>query len=118
MSKDNCTAGTVIKMISGRWKISILCLLNNGTKRYCEIKGFRKDISEKMLTQQLKEMQKDNLINRKVYAVVPPKVEYSLTPLGKKIIPVLRMLDDWGIKYLKCPKKDKTKLHCKECSLS
>jgi DNA-binding HxlR family transcriptional regulator len=122
MSKDSCTAGVVIKMISGRWKISILCHLNNGKKRYCEIKGFRKDISEKMLTQQLKELQSDKLINRKVYAVVPPKVEYSLTPLGKKILPLLKVLNDWGVKHLKCPNSlrpiNKTKTTYKDRDLS
>jgi DNA-binding HxlR family transcriptional regulator len=121
MSKDNCTAGVVIKMISGRWKISILCHLNNGKKRYSEIKNLRKDISEKMLTQQLKELHKDKLIFRKVYAVIPPKVEYSLTPLGRKIIPLLKVINDWGVKHLKCPNSlhpiSKTKTNCKSCPI-
>jgi len=87
-------------MIGGRWKVSILWLLMSGTKRYSEIRKFRKEMTEKMLTQQLRELQKDNLINRKVYAVVPPKVEYSLTPLGKSLKPILKVLDDWGVKHL------------------
>ncbi len=94
------SAEKVIKMIGGRWKVSILWLLMSGTKRYSEIRKFRKEMTEKMLTQQLRELQKDNLINRKVYAVVPPKVEYSLTPLGKSLKPILKVLNDWGVKHL------------------
>jgi len=100
MTKKKCTAEKVTKMIGGRWKISILWLLMSGTKCYSEIRRFRSEITEKMLTQQLRELQKDNLIDRKVYAVVPPKVEYSLTPLGKSLKPVLKALNDWGIKHL------------------
>ena len=100
MYQTICSAEKTIKMIGGRWKVSILWLLMSGTKRYSEIRKFRKEMTEKMLTQQLRELQKDNLINRKVYAVVPPKVEYSLTPLGKSLKPILKVLDDWGVKHL------------------
>jgi DNA-binding HxlR family transcriptional regulator len=101
MSEQKCMAEKVIKLIGGRWKVSILWLLMDGKKRYSEIKKTTKDITEKMLTQQLREMERDNLINRKIYAVIPPKVEYSLTPLGRSLKSILKALTDWGVIHLK-----------------
>lgn len=84
-------------VISGKWKILILYRLSvNEFLRYSALKKELGSISEKMLIQQLKELEKDGLVNRKVYAVSPPKVEYHLTENGKGIIPVITALRNWG----------------------
>ena len=85
-------------IIGGKWKMIILWRLSvDGTMRYGEIKKKVNRISHKMLSQQLKELERDNLISRIDYLQVPPKVEYSLTPRGKTFIPLLKCAFEWGI---------------------
>ncbi len=86
-------------VIGGKWKLLILWRLHKGTKRYSELKNDIPKITSKMLTSQLRELENDEIIHRKVYPVVPPKVEYSLTPLGNTLIPVLSNMANWGTHY-------------------
>jgi DNA-binding HxlR family transcriptional regulator len=85
-----------LQLIGGRWKTVILYTLLNGTKRFGEIDVRITDISRKVLTEQLKELESDGLILRKQYKEIPPRVEYSLTELGKSLSAVIRELEKWG----------------------
>jgi DNA-binding HxlR family transcriptional regulator len=87
-------------VIGGKWKPKVLFhLAQNGTTRFGALRRAVFGITEKMLIQSLKELEKDGLVNRKVYRQVPPKVEYSLTDLGKSFIPVLNAMFEWGKSY-------------------
>lgn len=92
-----CAFGFALDMISGKWKGMILWYLKDGTLRYGELKRHLGSITQKMLTQTLRELEKDGLITRKVYPVVPPKVEYTITENGQKLIPIFEQLHAWGI---------------------
>lgn len=91
-----CPVQTCLDFISDKWKILIIRDLLDGTKRFNELKKSLAPVTQKMLTQQLREMEEDGLINRKVYPVVPPKVEYSLTDLGLSLKPVIEAMKKWG----------------------
>ncbi len=97
---DICPMVLVQKIVSGKWKILILWYLSYNTLRFNQIKKRLPYATQKMLTQQLRSLEEDNLIYRKVYPVVPPKVEYGLTEVGKKIIPILEMMHGFGAEYL------------------
>ena len=88
-----------LDIIGGKWKIPIIWRLREDTLRYGEIRKSLPKITHKMLTQQLRELESDEIITRKVYQEVPPKVEYSLTLLGKSVIPVIDLLREWGEEY-------------------
>ena len=94
-----CPVETTLMMISDKWKVLIIRELLPGTKRFNEIHHSIDGVSQKVLTQKLREMESDSLLERKVYAEVPPKVEYSLTELGKSLGPVLDYLKEWGEMY-------------------
>jgi DNA-binding HxlR family transcriptional regulator len=94
-----CPVETTLMLIGDKWKILILRDLLTGTKRFGELKKSIGSITQKVLTQNLRAMEENGLLIRKVYAEVPPKVEYSLTELGKSLQPVLDSMKDWGIKY-------------------
>ena len=89
----------VFDIIGGKWKILIIWDLKEGEKRFRELQKSVGKITDKMLTQQLRELEKAELISRKAYPEVPPRVEYSLTLLGKSILPVIEMLEEWGKQY-------------------
>lgn len=96
---DTCPVRNVISRFSGKWAMLILCILSeNGSTRFNIIGKAIPDISPKVLTETLKNLESDGLINRKLYPEVPPRVEYSLTPLGKSLIPVIDNIIDWAIK--------------------
>lgn len=95
-----CPCALTISLLSSKWKILIMRDLLKGTRRYSELKHSVSGISQKMLTQSLKEMANDGLVNRKVYPEVPPRVEYSLTDTGESLRPVINVLNDWGNGYL------------------
>jgi DNA-binding HxlR family transcriptional regulator len=97
--KYNNSVELSLNIIGGKWKIPILWRLKDGTKRYSELRRSLLKITHKMLTQQLRELEEAEIIIRKVYSEVPPKVEYSLTLLGKSVIPVIDMLREWGDEY-------------------
>lgn len=95
----NCPVETTLCLISDKWKIFIIRDLLNGTMRFGALKKSLPGISQKVLTQHLRAMEDRGLINRKVYAEVPPKVEYSLTKTGASLKPVLNALEQWGLEY-------------------
>lgn len=99
-NKYNCPVEATIKLIGGKYKSVILWHLIGKTLRYSELHKLIPKVSNKMLAQQLKEMEKDGLIIRTVYPVVPPKTEYSLTVFGDTLIPVLDTMCNWGKNYL------------------
>jgi len=95
----NCSMELTMDLIGGKWKLRILWYLNMGTKRFSELKRLIPDITQKMLTTQLREMESDNLLTRKVYPQVPPKVEYSITEYGKSLQGTLEEMCKWGTTY-------------------
>ena len=95
----NCPVDTAVTVIGGKWKIPILYTLRGRILRFSEINRALPQVTQKMLTQQLRELERDGLVARKVYAEVPPKVEYSVTPLTRKLEPILNALCEWGKEY-------------------
>ncbi|GAA5627039.1 MULTISPECIES: helix-turn-helix domain-containing protein [Brucella] len=91
-----CAVEAAISLIDGKWKSVVLYHLLDGTLRFNELRRQIPGVTQRMLTNQLRELEEDGLIERKVYAQVPPKVEYSLSPLGRSIEPILLALKDWG----------------------
>lgn len=94
-----CPVETTLTLISDKWKILIIRDLLDGTKRFGKLKTSVTGISQKVLTSNLRQMEESGLVNRKVFAEVPPKVEYSLTELGYSLQPVLSALEVWGKDY-------------------
>lgn len=92
----NCPLLATLNVIGGKWKPIILHMLSSGTMRFGMLKKNIPPVSQKMLTQQLRELEADGIISRRVYAEVPPKVEYSLTVKGATLIPILEKLYAWG----------------------
>lgn len=98
---DDCPVETALEIIGGKWKSVLLFrLLTDGKKRFNELRRLHPNITQRMLTRQLRELEKDKLISRKVYPQVPPKVEYELTPFGRTLEPLLVAMEKWGIKYV------------------
>ena len=96
-----CPVETTLTLISDKWKVLILRDLLMGTKRFGELKKSLGGVSQKVLTSQLRQMEASGLLTRKVYAEVPPRVEYTLTELGYSLQPVLEAMRDWGESYKK-----------------
>jgi DNA-binding HxlR family transcriptional regulator len=94
-----CPVDLTLSIIGGRWKGLVFWNLRNGAKRYGEMKRILVGINDKMLTQVLRELEANGVVSRKVYAVIPPKVEYALTPNGEKLLPVMRLMAEWGNKF-------------------
>jgi len=95
----SCPVEATVAVIGGKYKTLLLWHLIDKTLRFNELRRLIPKATPKMITQQLRELEKDNLINRKVYPVVPPKVEYSLSEFGRSIIPILVAMYDWGSEY-------------------
>ena len=98
-SLTQCPVTTALSIIGGKWKVIILWNLQDGVRRFGELQRQVKGISQKMLTQELRDLEESGLVSRKVYPVVPPKVEYSLTETGWSLKPVLEQLCAWGTDY-------------------
>ncbi len=94
-----CPVETTLMLIGDKWKILILRDLLTGTKRFGELKKSIGHVSQKVLTAQLRDMEANGLVHRKVYAEVPPRVEYSLTELGQSLKPITDAMGAWGEKY-------------------
>ena len=94
-----CPVETTLMLIGDKWKVLILRDLMPGTKRFGELKKSIGSVSQKVLTAQLRDMEEKGLVNRKVYAEVPPRVEYSLTETGESLRPVLDAMNVWGRQY-------------------
>ena len=95
-----CPVSATLDLIGGKYKALIIWHLSESTLRFSQLHKMIPGATAKMLTQQLREMEAQNLVHREVYPVVPPKVEYSLTELGKSLMPVLVAMRDWGAEYL------------------
>jgi DNA-binding HxlR family transcriptional regulator len=96
LQKESCPVSNALTMLGGKWKINIIYQLSQKTTRFGQLRRLLGNVTQQMLSKQLKEMERDKLIIRKVYDVVPPKVEYSLTELGKSSLPILNSLHHWG----------------------
>ena len=96
-----CPVETTLTLISDKWKVLILRDLLPGTKRFGELRKSIGHVSQKVLTAQIRQMEQSGLVNRKVYAEVPPKVEYSLTDVGYSLKPILDAMWTWGEEYQK-----------------
>ena len=92
---------TTLKVLGGKWKILILWHLKDEVRRFSELKRLMPEITEKMLIQQLRELERDGIVSRNVYSEVPLKVEYSFTEYGRSLKPVLQVLCHWGENHLK-----------------
>jgi DNA-binding HxlR family transcriptional regulator len=99
MNADDCPVLMTTSIIGGKWKPLILFYLQIRTHRFSELHRLIPGSTKKMLTQQLRELERDAIIHRKVYAEVPPRVEYSLTLHGKSLRPILRLMSNWGKKH-------------------
>ncbi len=101
--QSNCSQGcpveAALELIGGKWKGVILYHLMEGTQRFGELKKQIGSVTQRMLTKQLRELETDGLVARKVYAVVPPRVEYSLTLKGETLRPIILALRDWGVDH-------------------
>lgn len=95
-----CPVLATLEVVGGRWKGVILFHLLDGTKRFNELRRLLPDVSQRVLTLQLRELERDGVVHRKVYAEVPPKVEYSLTAFGQTLEPILTTMRDWGAEYV------------------
>lgn len=107
--RDNeytCTSEVTLSLISGKWKVLILSYLSKKTYRFNELQRTMPETTQKMLTMQLRELEKDGLIIRKVYAVAPPKVEYLLSELGQRLVPMLNVLCHFGADYIQSIEND------------
>jgi DNA-binding HxlR family transcriptional regulator len=99
--KYNCAVEAALDVIGGKWKVLILCWLKEGVHRFGELRRRIPGISERMLTQQLRELERDGVVHREVYPEAPPRVEYTLTDFGETLRPLLASLNDWGKTHLK-----------------
>lgn len=95
-----CPVEACVEVIGGKWKGVVLYHLLGGTKRFNELLRLMPGVTQRMLTRQLRELEADMIVERKVYPEVPPKVEYSLTEFGRTLEPVLKTLQGWGMKNL------------------
>jgi DNA-binding HxlR family transcriptional regulator len=94
--RTGCPAEVTLLVINGSWKVPILWHLSKGTRRFSALRRDVGAVTQKVLTQQLREMERDGIVHRKVYAQVPPRVEYSLTVTGKSLMPVVHAMCRWG----------------------
>ena len=97
---ENCPVTATMGIIGGKWKLLILHLVSNDINRFGKMSMMLKDISKQMLTTQLRELESDGIIERKIYPEIPPRVEYFLTEKGKTLQPIIHLMRDWGNEYL------------------
>ncbi|MDG0027957.1 helix-turn-helix transcriptional regulator [Priestia sp. Y58] len=95
-SKVGCPVETTLDVIGGKWKGIILYHLIDGKKRFNEFRKLYPAITQRMLTLQLRELEKDGIVHREIYKEIPPKVEYSLTEFGRSLEPIILLMKDWG----------------------
>lgn len=97
---DRCPVKATMEVIGGKWKPLIVYYLMGGTKRFGQLQRLLPDVTQRMLTKHLRELEADGVIHREVYREVPPRVEYSLTELGRSLAPILELMLQWGEKYV------------------
>jgi DNA-binding HxlR family transcriptional regulator len=96
----NCPTEVTATLIGGKWKTLILTFLIDHPQRFGELSRLIPNVSKRILTLQLRELEEDGIIHREVYKQVPPRVEYSLTSLGSTLIPIIKLMGEWGEKYM------------------
>ena len=94
--KYHCAVSVTMELIGGKWKAVVLWYLRKRTRRFAELRHDIPDITEKMLTKQLRELERDGIVRRRVFPEVPPRVEYSLTRYGKSVLPMIESIGAWG----------------------
>jgi DNA-binding HxlR family transcriptional regulator len=99
MDHSSCPVKLTASIIGGKWKPSLLFHLDGRTRRFCELQRLIPGLTKKMLTQHLRELERDGIVHRKVYAEVPPRVEYSLTRHGESLKPILKLMSAWGTRH-------------------
>jgi DNA-binding HxlR family transcriptional regulator len=97
---QHCPVTGTLDVIGGKWKLLLLYLIYNDINRFGKMGMMLKDISKQMLTTQLRELETDGIIERKIYAEIPPRVEYFLTDKGKSLLPIIALMKEWGETYL------------------
>lgn len=102
----DCPVEATLDVIGGKWKPLILFYLLSETRRFGELRRLMPDVTQRMLTKHLRELENAGVVHRKVYREVPPKVEYSLTELGRTLEPVLLMMLEWGQRYINSSEKE------------
>ena len=96
-----CPVGSAIDAFGGKWKPDIIYFLRQSPRRFNELRRLIPRVTQRMLTQQLRELERDGLVNRKQYMEIPPKVVYSLSSLGLSLVPVFDILEEWGTSNIK-----------------
>ena len=104
--KQNCPVEATLELIGGKYKALILWHLSEHALRFSQLRKLIHGVTPKMLTQQLRELETQNLIHREVYPEIPPKVEYSLTDTGRSLMPILVAMREWGVRYLRGKDKE------------
>lgn len=99
-NEEKCTLQEILHVIGGKWSMSIIYALFSGKKRYSELERIIPNINTRMLVKELKNMEANGIVKRKVFATVPPTVEYTLTPKGEKLEPIINELYKWGLEYV------------------
>lgn len=99
-SAERCALQDILTVIGGKWSMSIIYFLFSGTKRFSELERGIPGINTRMLVKELKNMEENGIVARKVYATVPPTVEYTLTTKGEKLEPIISELYKWGVEYV------------------
>ena len=99
--ENKCPVATALKLIGGKWTLQIIYEIGNEKRRFGELKRLIPEISEKMLIQELKKMADSSIVYRKAYPEIPPRVEYSLTEKGLKVLPILKQIEHFGFELLK-----------------
>lgn len=98
---NNCPVTHCLNLIGGKWKPVVIFLIRKDCNRFSMLQRAIPDVSKQMLTQQLRELEEDGLIERKIFAEIPPRVEYYITEYGKTLLPVIDAMSDWGLKDMK-----------------
>jgi DNA-binding HxlR family transcriptional regulator len=102
-NENNCPVATSLKLLGGKWTLQIIYEIGHEKRRFGELKRLIPEISEKMLIQELKKMADSKIIHRKAYPQIPPKVEYTLTERGLKVLPILKQIEAFGLELLSKP---------------
>ena len=94
---EHCPVTFTMEVIGGKWKLLIMYLVSNGINRFGKMSMMLRSISKQMLTTQLRELESDGILERRIYAEIPPRVEYFLTPRGQSLLPIIALMKDWGL---------------------
>ena len=109
MAEEACPIGGSINIFGGKWKPEIIYFLNQSPRRFNELKRLIPNVTQRMLTQQLRELERDGIIDRKQYLEIPPKVIYSMTDLGLSLIPIFNKLEKWNTENMKKVEKARSR---------